>query len=144
MLLRKCNGLADLLETPLPNSSYHAEFGFSRSNLVRTSSGQPAKLRSARATLARNQLFYWGRSRSSSFLSLFPPFLTSPSLSPPPFHSLLPSLPSPAPTPKIQLGVLGECCQAGPFLYVTQSQRFIYIFTTHCVRPIASSAPAAT
>ena len=41
-------------------------------------------------------------------------------------------------------GRLDTCCQAGPFIYVTQSQRFIYIFTTHCVRPIASSAPAAT
>ena len=42
------NGGADLLKTPPPHMCHHAEFGHFRSNRVRISSGEPAKLRFAR------------------------------------------------------------------------------------------------
>ena len=48
--LCKCNGVADLIKIPLPICQ-HAEFGCSRSNRVRISSGEPAKLDSTRARL---------------------------------------------------------------------------------------------
>ena len=53
----------------------------------------------------RNELLYWRWSPPSSFLSFSPPF-----------PLIFPSSPFPAPTPKIQLGSLGERCKlpSGP------------------------------
>ena len=50
----KCNDVADLLKTRTTHMCYHTECGPSRSNRVRISSGELAKLGSARAITPRD------------------------------------------------------------------------------------------
>jgi len=64
--LCNCNGVADLPQTPSPRLCYQAECGHSRSNHVRISSGQPAEMGCASATLLGCRAWLTARKQAHS------------------------------------------------------------------------------